>query len=84
MTMYNKKTETSSESHDSDSFSDFYKAYGNRTLEKFVRDERTFKPRTIADLKIQAIVAYLQEVDERLQALESMPNPGGFSEFSEI
>ncbi len=74
--MHNKETENSSESHDSNSFSDFYKAYGNRTLTSYQVSK--YAPKTVADLKIQAIVAYLKELDERVSFLEGNTNEPGW------
>ncbi len=74
MTMHNKEIENSSESHDSDSFSDFYKAYGNRTLTSYQVSK--YAPKTVADLKIQAIVTYLKELDERVTFLEESQKVG--------
>ncbi len=75
MTMHNNETEISSESHDSDSFSDFYKAYGNRKLDDFSRSYK-YSPKTVADLKTQAIVTYLKELDERVSFLEESQKVG--------
>ncbi len=72
--MHNKETEISSESHDSDSFSDFYKAYGNRTLTSYQASK--YSPKTVADLKIQAVVTYLKELDERVSFLEESQKVG--------
>ncbi len=68
MTMHNKEIENSSESYDSDSLSNFYKAYGPRALVPYIKDKTYYK--TISDLKIQAVVSYLKELDERIEVLE--------------
>ncbi len=74
--MSNKEIENSSESNDSDSLSNFYKAYGNNILDKYIKHDTNYK--TISDLKIQAVLSYLRELDERISFLEGNTNEPGW------